>query len=217
MLAHRGIQLPPAAFPLAAMLSARCPLTTGCRCAPTPPTAPLAACLPPEPAYPLPTRCPPPSAGVHRLRQQLDDHQPVLRGAGPGAGHAGAPLQLCCLPRGGHCAERGGERGHWWVHAACSACLIAPACLRGLQSPLPCNQGAHSTCCHAPDPHPAAFSSLLPPRRCSCPALPPPAGVILCWVGLFAPGIIIIFGILPFWGTFRWAPGRLGWAAGVGG
>ncbi|EFN55707.1 hypothetical protein CHLNCDRAFT_35448 [Chlorella variabilis] len=28
-------------------------------------------------------------------------------------------------------------------------------------------------------------------------------GVIVCWVGLFAPGIIIIFGILPFWGGFR--------------
>jgi chromate transporter len=28
-------------------------------------------------------------------------------------------------------------------------------------------------------------------------------GVILCWVGLFAPGIILIFGILPFWGAFR--------------
>lgn len=28
-------------------------------------------------------------------------------------------------------------------------------------------------------------------------------GIIVCWVGLFAPGIIIIFAILPFWGTFR--------------
>ena len=29
------------------------------------------------------------------------------------------------------------------------------------------------------------------------------AGIALCWVGLFAPGIIIIFAILPFWGAFR--------------
>jgi chromate transporter len=28
-------------------------------------------------------------------------------------------------------------------------------------------------------------------------------GVIICWVALFAPGIIIIFAILPYWGTFR--------------
>lgn len=28
-------------------------------------------------------------------------------------------------------------------------------------------------------------------------------GIALCWVGLFAPGILIIFAILPFWGTFR--------------
>jgi len=28
-------------------------------------------------------------------------------------------------------------------------------------------------------------------------------GIIVCWVGLFAPGIIIIFAILPFWGSFR--------------
>lgn len=31
----------------------------------------------------------------------------------------------------------------------------------------------------------------------------PLVGVALCWVGLFAPGIILIFGILPIWGTFR--------------
>ena len=30
------------------------------------------------------------------------------------------------------------------------------------------------------------------------------AGIALCWVGLFAPGILIIFAILPFWGTFRY-------------
>ena len=29
------------------------------------------------------------------------------------------------------------------------------------------------------------------------------AGIALCWVGLFAPGILIIFAILPFWGAFR--------------
>ena len=28
-------------------------------------------------------------------------------------------------------------------------------------------------------------------------------GIILCWIGLFAPGIILIFAILPFWGSFR--------------
>ena len=29
------------------------------------------------------------------------------------------------------------------------------------------------------------------------------AGIALCWVGLFAPGLLIIFAILPFWGGFR--------------
>jgi chromate transporter len=29
------------------------------------------------------------------------------------------------------------------------------------------------------------------------------AGIALCWIALFAPGIILIFGILPFWGAFR--------------
>ena len=31
----------------------------------------------------------------------------------------------------------------------------------------------------------------------------PIAGIALCWVGLFAPGIILIFAVLPFWGSFR--------------
>lgn len=29
------------------------------------------------------------------------------------------------------------------------------------------------------------------------------AGIALCWIGLFAPGILLIFAILPYWGTFR--------------
>lgn len=29
------------------------------------------------------------------------------------------------------------------------------------------------------------------------------AGIALCWIGLFAPGILLIFAILPFWGAFR--------------
>ena len=29
------------------------------------------------------------------------------------------------------------------------------------------------------------------------------AGIVLCWVALFAPGILLIFAILPFWGAFR--------------
>lgn len=28
-------------------------------------------------------------------------------------------------------------------------------------------------------------------------------GVVICWVALFAPGIILIFAILPWWGMFR--------------
>jgi chromate transporter len=28
-------------------------------------------------------------------------------------------------------------------------------------------------------------------------------GIVTCWVALFAPGIILIFAILPFWGAFR--------------
>ena len=29
------------------------------------------------------------------------------------------------------------------------------------------------------------------------------AGIALCWIALFAPGILLIFAILPFWGSFR--------------
>jgi chromate transporter len=47
------------------------------------------------------------------------------------------------------------------------------------------------------------------------------AGAALAWFGLFMPGIMIIFGILPFWGKFRrWQPYRRALpglnAAGVG-
>lgn len=28
-------------------------------------------------------------------------------------------------------------------------------------------------------------------------------GVALCWLGLFGPGILLIFGVLPFWSKFR--------------
>jgi chromate transporter len=29
------------------------------------------------------------------------------------------------------------------------------------------------------------------------------AGIAICWIALFSPGIILIFAILPFWGSFR--------------
>lgn len=28
-------------------------------------------------------------------------------------------------------------------------------------------------------------------------------GIALCWLGLFGPGILLIFGVLPFWSKFR--------------
>lgn len=28
-------------------------------------------------------------------------------------------------------------------------------------------------------------------------------GIAVCWIGLFGPGLMLIFGILPWWGTFR--------------
>eukprot|EP00240_Pyramimonas_obovata_P001353 CAMPEP_0118932580 /NCGR_PEP_ID=MMETSP1169-20130426/10506_1 /TAXON_ID=36882 /ORGANISM="Pyramimonas obovata, Strain CCMP722" /LENGTH=429 /DNA_ID=CAMNT_0006875259 /DNA_START=139 /DNA_END=1428 /DNA_ORIENTATION=- len=28
-------------------------------------------------------------------------------------------------------------------------------------------------------------------------------GIVVCWLGLFGPGIMLIFGVLPFWGWFR--------------
>mmetsp|Transcript_23493 Transcript_23493/g.39353 ORF Transcript_23493/g.39353 Transcript_23493/m.39353 type:complete len:433 (-) Transcript_23493:498-1796(-) len=30
-----------------------------------------------------------------------------------------------------------------------------------------------------------------------------PTGILICWVGLFGPGVMLIFGVLPFWGWFR--------------
>lgn len=30
-----------------------------------------------------------------------------------------------------------------------------------------------------------------------------PMGIVICWVGLFGPGVMLIFGVLPFWGWFR--------------
>lgn len=31
-------------------------------------------------------------------------------------------------------------------------------------------------------------------------------GTAVCWVGLFAPGLLLIYGTLPFWGSFRQLP-----------
>ena len=28
-------------------------------------------------------------------------------------------------------------------------------------------------------------------------------GISACWLGLFGPGIMLIYGVLPFWGVFR--------------
>ena len=28
-------------------------------------------------------------------------------------------------------------------------------------------------------------------------------GIMACWVGLFAPGILLIYGLLPWWARFR--------------
>lgn len=37
----------------------------------------------------------------------------------------------------------------------------------------------------------------------------PLVGVVLCWLGLFGPGILLMFGCLPFWEKFRkWQPYR---------
>jgi hypothetical protein len=37
----------------------------------------------------------------------------------------------------------------------------------------------------------------------------PLLGIVLCYVGLFAPGVLIIFGVLPYWGRLRnWSPYR---------
>lgn len=46
-------------------------------------------------------------------------------------------------------------------------------------------------------------------------------GTVLAWFGLFSPGILIVFGIMPFWGKFRqWAVYRRALpglnAAGIG-
>ena len=30
-----------------------------------------------------------------------------------------------------------------------------------------------------------------------------PTGIMACWVGLFAPGILLIYGLLPWWVRFR--------------
>lgn len=29
------------------------------------------------------------------------------------------------------------------------------------------------------------------------------AGIFICWVALFAPGILLIYGFMPWWGGFR--------------
>ena len=28
-------------------------------------------------------------------------------------------------------------------------------------------------------------------------------GIFTCWIALFAPGILLIFGVMPWWGVFR--------------
>ena len=28
-------------------------------------------------------------------------------------------------------------------------------------------------------------------------------GIFTCWIALFAPGILLIYGVMPWWGVFR--------------
>jgi len=49
----------------------------------------------------------------------------------------------------------------------------------------------------------AAFLGAAAGRRAYKSAAEAVAGAALCWLGLFGPGVLLIFGILPFWGRFR--------------
>lgn len=46
----------------------------------------------------------------------------------------------------------------------------------------------------------AAYIGAIVATNAGLPSL---LGIIVCWLGLFAPGILMIFAVLPWWGSFR--------------
>ncbi len=50
------------------------------------------------------------------------------------------------------------------------------------------------------------FSAYLGAVMALRAGVPAAVGILVCWVGLFAPGVMLIYGILPFWGRFRSQP-----------
>eukprot|EP00803_Ostreobium_quekettii_P000313 evm.model.scf_193.4 EVM.evm.TU.scf_193.4 scf_193:26924-30002(-) len=46
----------------------------------------------------------------------------------------------------------------------------------------------------------SAFLGALTARRAGYNPL---VGIAACWIGLFGPGLLLIFGVLPYWGMFR--------------
>ena len=46
----------------------------------------------------------------------------------------------------------------------------------------------------------AAYIGALAARRAGINVL---AGIFAAWFGLFGPGVMLIYGVLPFWGAFR--------------
>lgn len=49
----------------------------------------------------------------------------------------------------------------------------------------------------------AAYLGAVAARRAGVNAF---VGIITAWLGLFGPGVVLIFGVLPFWGAFRQQP-----------
>ena len=61
-----------------------------------------------------------------------------------------------------------------------------------------------STCTCIPHPHPHRTQALPGPLFNLAAYLGAVAGgvpgIFICWIGLFGPGVMLIFGVLPIWG-----------------
>ncbi len=121
-----------------------------------------------------------------------------------------AYLGVCLKGGRGGCMRGGvGWRGgnvacrvyvHVYLCVCVCVCLFVCVCMGG-------EIAWHLTTSH-PSIHP--FVSHIPPHSPTPGAIVAQhtgynavLGIALCWLGLFGPGILLIFGVLPFWSKFR--------------
>ena len=69
---------------------------------------------------------------------------------------------------------------------------------------LPAWKDLQKSCRPSPTPYPEASVGRVPGAVIAYNAgVSVVAGIFICWVALFAPGILLIYGFMPWWGGFR--------------